>query len=170
MQALFSILGIWGYSQISSSTIFPDKTPDLNSYHITSIQTSLFFTGEIKNEKFENEIIFVVFSEVRGIKKWKIDRTAIFSSNNKLPETYLKDDYNFLLHIWFISKLFGLNLLVDDCHFFYISYGQSLFSLPNCFLKTALIPAYIQYTRYSLYSLEIRWRTLLGQLSMYLHL
>jgi hypothetical protein len=107
MQALFSILGIWGYSQISSSTIFPDKTPDLNSSHITSTQTSLFFTGEIKNEKFENEVIFVVFSEVRGIKKWKSDRTAISSSNNKLPETYSKDDYNFLLHIWLISKLFG---------------------------------------------------------------
>jgi hypothetical protein len=92
----------WGSGDIHRLVLLPD----LNSYDITSIQTSLFFTAEIKNEKFENEVFLVVFSEVRGIKKRKIGRTAINSSNN-LPEIYEKDDYNFLLHIWFISKLFG---------------------------------------------------------------
>lgn len=148
MEAFFSKLRIWGYSQISTSTIFPDKTPDLNSYDITSIQTSLFFTCEIKNEKFKNEVIFVVFSEVRGIKKGKLAGLLYL-----LPISCQNYIRRMIIIFCFISGLYliiWLNILVDDCHFFCISYEQSLFSMPNCFLKRALIQPYIQHTNYSL--------------------
>jgi hypothetical protein len=110
MQALLSILGVWGYSQISSSTIFPDKTPVLNSYDITSIQTSLFFTGEIKNENSKMKLFLSLFLRSEVLKKWKIGQLLYF-----LPISSQKYITRMIIIFCFISGLYLNYLAKSSC-------------------------------------------------------